>query len=311
MRVPTGKALPYILALSIFALLSSYSPSAAGADRLVGYAIKPSAVDPGVKNFDEPSYVLFDPKRSKDSPLVVFLTGTGGAPRGVSNLLTEVALQGYRVIGLEYNDLPAVSEVCPQDPDLACSEAFRSMRIEGQGASSKVSNPPSETIVARLIMAIRALDRNHPNEGWGRYLGPDGPAWDRMIVSGMSQGAGMAAYIAKFHRVERVVLFSSPWDYAGPRRQPAPWLSAPSATPPDRWYAEYHRREITAEFIKRAYTALSIPDDHIQVFDLDIAPGSLSSKSPNPFHVDTVVNPGYAAQRREMFGQAAVSAAAP
>ena len=38
----------------------------------------------------------------------------------------------------------------------------------------------------------------------------------------------MAAYMAKLKRVERVVLFSSPWDTVQATKQPSPWLYNPS-----------------------------------------------------------------------------------
>jgi hypothetical protein len=276
----------------------------ARADALKVYEIQPSKVDPTVTNFDDPSYAILNPKGPPDAPLVVFLTGTNGKPRGAAGLLAVVANQGYRVIGLEYDDSPAVAQVCPKDPDPACSAAFRQMRISGEGSSRTVTNPPSEGIVARLTSALRALDRDYQSDGWGRYLTGDAPAWDRIVVSGLSQGAGMAAYIAKQHAVDRVVLFSSPWDTTGPDHRPAPWLSMPSATPVDRWYAEYHRRENTAALIAQAYAALKIPADHIRVFDHDIPAGLRLGNSPNPFHVSTIRDEAYAADWREMFGAA-------
>ena len=124
-----------------------------------------------------------------------------------------------------------------------------------------------------------------------------------MVVSGLSQGAGMAALIAKDHEVMRVVLFSSPWDWTGPARTPAPWLSNRSATPPDRWFAEYHRREHTAVALQRAYAALHIPPDHIRVFDRDIPDRfAAATRSPNPYHGLTVRDPAYEADWRAMFG---------
>jgi hypothetical protein len=235
---------------------------------------------------------------------VVFLTGTNGKPRGNVPFLRVIAEQGYRVIGLEYDDAPAVSRVCPDDPDPACSEAFRRMRVSGEGDSRTVANPPAEGIVARLTSALRGLDRGYPSDGWGLYLAGGQPAWSRIVVAGLSQGAGMAAFIAKRQAVARVVLFSSPWDVTGPDHRPAPWLFAPSATPADRWYAEYHKRENTAALILRAYAALKIPPDHIRVFDRDIPSDLRLGNAPNPFHVSTIRDPGYAPEWREMFGTA-------
>ena len=264
--------------------------------------IRPSSVDPGVKAFDDPSFALMPDDVAPDAPLAIFLPGTGGRPRASADILAVIAGQGYRVLALEYDDVPAVSQVCPKDPDPDCSEAFRAMRVEGTGTTTVVRNPPAEAIVARLTAALRALDHDHPDNGWGRYLDGTAIRWDRIVVSGLSQGAGMAAYIAKHHAVRRVVLFSSPWDVTGADHRPAPWLSMAGSTPTDRWFAEYHAKEVTADLIRHAYVALQIPADHIRVFDRELE--STPGRSSNPYHGSTIRDVGYADEWRFLFGRA-------
>jgi hypothetical protein len=267
----------------------------------VVYVVKPSQTDPSIQHFDEDHYVVFDPAENAHGELVVFLPGTDGKPAGAARLMHVVASQGYRVIGLEYDDEPAVVKTCPRDPSPECSGEFRRERIFGNATSHFVRNPPAETIVNRLVKLLEYLDREHPQEQWGSYLRDGAPDWGRIVVSGLSQGAGMAAYIAKRESVARVVLFSSPWDYYGSGETLAPWLKGASATPPERWFAEYHKREHTARLIVRAYKALGIPPDNILVFDLDI-PRDMHPRSDNPFHTTTIKLPGYEAQWRVLFG---------
>ena len=286
--------------LAALSMLLAAIPAHGASVRVV--SLKPSAADPGVQDFDEPSYALAPEDAAADAPLLVFLTGTGGRPRGLVKFLSLEADRGFRAIGLEYDDVPAVAEVCPKSPDPDCSEAFRAMRVDGQEGSTVVHNPVAESIVARLTAALRVLDHDDPATGWARYLDGNAPRWENIVVGGLSQGAGMAAYIAKHHRVRRVVLFSSPWDFTGPDRRPAPWLSAPAATPPERWYAEYHARELTAGLIQRAYGALQIPADHVRVFDRDLA--SDAAKGPNPYHVNTIRDVRYLDDWRFLFGAA-------
>jgi hypothetical protein len=273
----------------------------------MAHAVRASEADPAVKAFDDTSLALAN-SPAADAPLALFLPGTGGKPVNALALLHVIADQGYRVIGLSYDDTPAVAQVCPGDPDPDCSAAFREMRVYGTGNSRKISNPPAEAIVARLVALLRKLDRDVPGEGWGRYLDGSQPRWDRMIVSGLSQGAGMAAFIAKQHTVRRVVLFSSPWDTTGADRRPAAWLSTRSATPPERWYAEYHVRENTAPLIIAAYSALAIPHANIRAFALDLPhpdDGSRpSNQNPNPYHGSTIHDARYADQWRAMYGKA-------
>jgi hypothetical protein len=272
--------------------------------RLKTYRVMPSVADPAVTQYDEPSFIVFNPRTSAAAPLVVFLPGTDGKPRNSVDLLRLIARQGYRAIGLKYNDTPAVDQVCLNDPDLGCSEAFRRMRVYGDGPSRHVSNPPAESIVVRLTSLLRVLDRRHPNENWGTYIREGAPSWDRIVVSGLSQGAGMAAYIAKTSAVARVVLFSGPWDVAGSQRSPAPWLSIPSATPPDRWFAGYSKREKTACAIAEAYAALEIPAGHVELFDLDLPDGHPRAKRGNPYHVIAIRDKRYSPKWRVLFGRA-------
>jgi hypothetical protein len=273
----------------------------AAASSLVVYEIKPSATDSSIHRFDEPNVVVFDRSLSTAPQLVVFMPGTDGKLRNTMGLLRVVASQGYRVIGLEYNDSPAVIQVCPRKPP-SCSSDFRRKRIFGDGISSVVDNTAAESIVNRLAKLLRYLDQTHPRESWSDYLHGDTPDWSRIVVSGLSQGAGMAAYIAQRERVARVVLFSSPWDYSLDSHSLAPWIGEPSVTPPELWFAEYHRRENTAELIARAYAVLHIPAEHIRIFDLDLPADHHGHRSDNPYHGSTAHVPGYAPEWRFLFG---------
>jgi hypothetical protein len=210
---------------------------------------------------------------------------------------------------LEYVDEPAVAQICPRDPDPNCSEKVRRKRIYGDDVTRLVDDRREQSIVARLTTLLAALDRDHPADGWSRYLQNGKPDWTRIAVSGLSQGAGMAAYIAQRTAVDRVVLFSSPWDNYGPRHTLAPWVTRGSgATPADRWYGAYHRNENTADIIARAYSALRVPRTHVHVFTLEPA----AARSDNPYHPSVVGNaatpraadgtPAYASEWRAMLG---------
>ena len=259
---------PCLLALTLLAPVPALAQSRS-------YEVQPSSIDGGVHNFDSPNLVIPNTTLT-GAPLVVFLTGAGGKPTGQTDFLKFVATQGFPVIALEYDDDPGAADACPKSPDADCAEAFRRMRVDGVAdgpGASPVSNPPNETIVARLTFLLRFLTQDKPGEGWDYYLDGDNIRWDRVVVSGQSQGAGMAAYIAKHHEVARVVLFSSPQDVTGADNTPAQWLGLPSATPADRWFAEYHARETAAGLIKTDYAALQIPADHIHVFNQDLTSG--------------------------------------
>lgn len=270
------------------------------ADR-VEYAIRPSEADPAITRYDEPDLVFFNRSSGDHPELVLFMSGTGGKPKNARLLLGVVANLGYRAIGLEYNDEPAVVQTCPRDPDPDCSAKFRQKRIFGDDVTSVVDNTPAEAVVTRLVKLLQYLDARHPGEHWGDYLANGEPDWSRIVVSGLSQGAGMAAYIAKKKPVARAVLFSSPWDFTMPGRRLAPWLDDPGATSPERWFAEYHALEETADLLARAYVILKIPSDHVFVFNADL-PQHHPPK--NPYHSSTIILPAYIPQWQAMFGQA-------
>jgi hypothetical protein len=286
-------------ALSFFVAFALAGIAHAG--DLVTQEIRASDTDPSITRFNEPSMVVFDAETPVDAPLVVFMPGTGGKPGHAMYLLRVVARQGYRVIGLEYNDEPAVVQECPRNPDPACSANFRERRIFGGNRRSPVENTQAETIVNRLVKLLSYLQEHDPAPHWDGYLLDGEPNWNRIVVSGLSQGAGMAAYIAKRELVARVVLFSSPWDYQRGSQRLAPWIGEASATPPERWFAEYHRRENTAALIARAYQVLQIPTSNIRVFDLDL-PKDMKFNSENPYHGSTVRVPAYAPEWQFLFG---------
>lgn len=289
-----------LLALTTLGLLANAAAQAQPSN-LITYEILPSQADPVISNFNDPNIVLVSPTSAGTEQLAIFLPGTGGKPANVALLLNTIAKQGYRVIGLEYNNEPAVVQVCPRNPDPKCSENFRMERAFGNAADSPVDNPPNESIESRLVTLLRYLDKAHPEQKWGAYLKDGKPAYDRLVLSGLSQGAGMAAYMAKKNNVARVVLFSSPWDFMAPSRELAPWIAEPGVTSPDRRYAEYHKRENTAALIAESYRALRIPPDHVLTFDLNLPKGHGSGE--NPFHGSTVRLEGYVPQWQMMYGR--------
>ena len=299
-------------ALALCAVTSALrGQTADSASALTVYEIRPSAVDPTNTRFDEPHLVVFDRAARADAPLLLFLPGTGGRPQNTSAFAVVAARQGYRFVGLEYVDEPAVAQICPRNPEPACSENVRRKRIYGDDVTPLVDDKAEESIVARLSGLLTALDHAHPDEGWARYLKDGRPDWTRIAVSGLSQGAGMAAYIAQRTLVDRVVLFSSPWDNFGRAHTLAPWVErGHGATPADRWFGAYHKKEATADIIARAYAALGIPREHVHVLTLEPA----RMVSGNPYHPSVVGNgatprlpdgtPAYADEWRAMLGDA-------
>ncbi len=259
-------------------------PAATASPLPVVHHVKPSvtvsANQPAITRFDDPHYVAFDPARDRaDAPLVLFMAGTGGKPRELA-FFPQLLKSGQRVISISYNTREAIQQVCPRHPDPDCAAKVRARRLYGTNTIDVIDDEPQDAIVPRLVWLLQTLQRVHPAEGWGRYLDNGRVNWPRVIVTGQSQGAGMAAFLAQEQRVARAVLFSSPWDSYGAPPVLAQWLSRPSATPPALWFGGYHGRENTAALLARAYAALRIPADHLRVWTAE--PESLNG--PNPYH---------------------------
>lgn len=289
-------------ALTISAFVIVASPVAAQSAR---YDILPSQTDSRVKQFDKPHAVIKPKKAQLNAPLVVFLPGTNGFGANTVSMLEFASSQGYRAIGLTFVAAPSISQVCPRDPDPECHAKFREMRIYGTGDFEKFTNNAADSLVGRLVALLRYLDAQNPKEKWGQYLNGDQPRWDRIVVSGQSQGAGMAAFIAKRHLVNRVVLFSTGWDTQGRPLKPVGWLSDPSATPEERWFGSFHKRENTAALLEETYAALRLPEGHLFRFDRDLPEAfAKRTKSPNPYHVIGMRDVRYEPEWKQMFGKA-------
>lgn len=268
------------------------------------YRILPSATNTSVEQYDKVHLAIKPDKANFNAPLVIFMPGTNGWGAKTAPMVRFASSRGYRAIGLTFVATPAIARVCPRDPDPDCAAKFREMRIYASGGFEHYQNNIADSVVGRLVSLLRYLDAQNPNENWSQYLDGDQPRWSRIVVSGQSQGAGMAAYIAKEQVVNRVVLFSPGWDTTEGRSRPAPWLSVPSATPMERWYSAFHRREKTVDLLESTHIALGVPESQITRFDRDL-PKSFAArtKSKNPFHVIGMRDPAYSEYWTTMFGE--------
>jgi hypothetical protein len=195
--------------------------------------------------------------------LFLFFPGTYGRPAGNQLLLDEAARAGYHVLGLEYvntTDKPgsSVNELCLRDPDPDCAEKVRRERVTGEDASPKVDVSPANSILNRADKALAYLARQYPGEGWDAFQKAGRVDWTKVAVGGHSQGAGMAAFIAKRYPVARVCLFSGGGDYHLPTQQFAPWLAKEGVTPADRYYGLVHEKESAAKGFLGVYAVLGL-----------------------------------------------------
>lgn len=260
--------------------------------------VEPSKTDPRIENANTPHLIVYDPS-IEQSKLLLFLPGTNGiATRGPKQLFRAAVQQGYSVINLSYINTPAIARICKGD-NLAqnsnCAAEFRNWRVYGSTPFPLIDDESHDAIVNRLTKLLMYLSEHDKNGKWGRYLKDGMPKWEEIALAGQSQGGGMSAFIAKTHKVARVIDFSGGWDYSAENKI-AEWYFKKSATPADRWYGTYHVKEPMAATIVETYKAMGIPSANIHAFDLEVPPGKRA-------HSNGVRNVGYKNQWITLLGK--------
>jgi hypothetical protein len=201
--------------------------------------VSPRAVDSRVVLWND-DHIVWGRSTSGNGQLLVVLPGTSDVPENYRLFGATAASLGYRVISLMYADNLAVVTECSSDTDPQCMEKMRKEIVDGEAVSPHVSVDEPNSIVGRLTALVRYLAREFPNEGWSAFVNDAGLEWAKVAVSGLSQGGGHAAYIAREHSVPRAILFGAPADgYGG---QPAPWMQL-GATPANRYFGFRHTRD--------------------------------------------------------------------
>ncbi|MGH8640903.1 MAG: BPSS1187 family protein, partial [Burkholderiales bacterium] len=120
----------------------------------------------------------------------------------------------------------------------------REERFSGQNTSALVSVNAANGIQNRLSKALAYLAQQYPQDDWGQFLDSNGDVlWQRVRLSGHSQGGGMAGYISKQKQVERVCYFASPGDFDDVLNNFAAWVLAPGVTPAARYFGFSHQRD--------------------------------------------------------------------
>jgi len=240
------------------------TPLASDVTRVL-YLVRPHDTDPAIDHFLKDHYAIFYKSEKHNGRLFVFFPGTYGQPQGYQLLLDEAARAGYKAVGLEYPDAnadpraSAVGQICARSTDPDCPALVRRARLSGGTAPGGTWVTPANSILSRLISLLRYLDREHPTDGWGAFVRGTSLAWDRMALGGHSQGAGMAAFLAKEHLVARVALWSGPSDYLPALGRFPPWMGAVSATPLDRWYGMVHTDEPGESMLVAGWRVLGLP----------------------------------------------------
>ena len=198
--------------------------------------------------------------------LVVFLPGTGAAPKDYQPIVTEAARMGHRALGLAYPNDQAVAALCGEES--TCYEFVRHEVLDGQNRSPKVAIKLVDSIQHRLVAALQHLDKARPAEGWGSFLSGSTLKWAQVTVAGHSLGAGHAAFIGRQYSVARVAMFAGVVDSTA--MGPAAWVNNLHATPAAKYFGLAHTADTVYAKINANWTALGLGATRT---DIDHTPG--------------------------------------
>lgn len=213
--------------------------------------VAPNETDASIQTLDNNlHYVSFLRSTTAKNKLVVFMGGSNSNTERLRLFCDFAASKGFHVINLAYPNNVA-AEACANSSDTGCARKFRAEIAFGTDGSPLVSVNATNSIENRLKKLLDYLVQKDPGNNWNQYLENGTVAWSKTILSGHSQGAGHAAYIAKIKAVNRVIMFSGPNDFHNAANAPFNWLFFPSATPAASYFAFLHQRDEANPFAEQ------------------------------------------------------------
>ncbi|MEO8582806.1 MAG: hypothetical protein ABI415_03355 [Flavitalea sp.] len=172
-------------------------------------SVAPRTTDPNIETgaFNLRHYMAKSDQDTMNT-LVVLLPGTYRAPANYLFITEQLALMGYHVIGLMYKTDPAINPICRPTDDVTCHYRSRMETIDGTDRHPSVSVNVPNSILNRLEKVLQYQINAHPTAGWQQYYSGGQIQWNKIIVTGHSQGASLAGILGKEFPVKRIVMFS-------------------------------------------------------------------------------------------------------
>lgn len=184
-------------------------------------------------------WTFYQPQVKHLGILLVDLPGTHGKASDKGEFDALAAHLGYHVLDLTYRTAIAVA-IFRKSPDQDAYLKGRENIIYGAKPIATLNVDKTNSVMNRLVKALQFLAKNYPEEGWGDFLEKGQPVWQKLALTGVSQGGGHACLLAVQHPVARVIMFGAPKDFSLRFNRPAPWLSMKPATPITRFFCFNH-----------------------------------------------------------------------
>jgi hypothetical protein len=213
------------------------------------HIVIPSSTSVDITMPNNNHFAYYDNTVAAKNKLFLFFPGTGAVPFNYREVLKNAAKLGYHSIGLTYPNAEAVNTLCISSTDETCHSRIRNEVFDGIDRSIDVVVDVNNCIENRLIKLLQYLQLQFPNEGWSQYFVSNAIQWDKIIVSGHSQGGGHAGFISKIKNVDRVVMFAA-MDWIPLLNKNADWIYWDGPTSKNRYFGFTHENDESVEFSK-------------------------------------------------------------
>ena len=207
-------------------------------DSLVVRIIGADEVDSNIPTEIQKNHVFINNDCPSNGKFLLHLVGTFDNPSRTSYFSSLAANHGFKVIVLKYKNNVPPPLICKASFNQECYSNFRKEVLFGEDLIDQIEVDVDNSIMNRLNKLLIYLSATYPTEGWEDILTEiEDEDWTNSIVSGHSQGGGLAAFLGKMYEVNRVLMFASPNDYSAIFSSPAAWVNDLSATPDSNYYA--------------------------------------------------------------------------
>ena len=213
----------------------------------ISLLVKPIETDNNYLSTEESHYIVRN-NTNHLNKLLLFIGGSYSIPKNYNIVCDEAATIGLDVISLSYPNRVATAPLgTSSDPSIF--DNYRDELCFGNQVSNVVDINLLNCISTRATKLLIYLKNTYPNQNWGQYLTATNTIlWNKVIVSGHSQGSGHACFLGKINLVDRVVMFSGPNDYSTYFNSPANWLTQTGLTPLNKQYSLLHTQDEIVSF---------------------------------------------------------------
>jgi Secretion system C-terminal sorting domain len=211
------------------------------------HIVLPSATSAAITSPDNNHFVYYNIGVTQKNKLFLFFPGTGAVPFNYREVLKEAANLGYHAVGLNYPNAEAINTLCQPSVDITCHSRARYEVFDGLDRTTDVAVDPNNCIQNRVIKLLQYLQTTYPTENWSQYYSGNNILWDKIIVSGHSQGGGHAGFISKIKQVDRVVMFAA-MDWIPLLNRNADWITWAGPTTSNRYYGFVHENDELVNF---------------------------------------------------------------